>query len=111
MDIDGGTQTDQTNETVSEGNASNPSNESNPSTVGEQQIGFADMDLSGDMRRSLERAGYEEPSPVQMGVIPPALDGHEHLRSTVDSPSAPPRLGRAAQAHLRRRRPAVCALR
>jgi len=77
MDIDGGAQTDQTNETVSEGNASNPSNESNPSTVGEPQIGFADMDLSRDMRRSLERAGYEEPSPVQMGVIPPALDGQD----------------------------------
>ena len=71
MDIDGGSPADQTNETASEGN------ESNPSSEGEQQIGFADMDLSRDMRRSLERAGYEEPCPVQAGVIPPALDGHD----------------------------------
>lgn len=74
MDIDGGSPADQTNETASDGNEGN---ESNPSSEGEQQIGFADMDLSSDMRRSLERAGYEEPSPVQAGVIPPALDGHD----------------------------------
>ncbi|MBT7254424.1 MAG: DEAD/DEAH box helicase, partial [Planctomycetaceae bacterium] len=71
MDIDGGSQTDQTNEVASAINDSSESNE------GEQQIGFADMDLSRDMRRSLERAGYEEPSPVQAGVIPPALDGYD----------------------------------
>ena len=74
MDIDGGSPADQTNETASDGNEGN---ESNPSSEGDQQIGFADMDLSSDMRRSLERAGYEEPSPVQAGVIPPALDGHD----------------------------------
>ena len=71
MDIDGVSPADQTNEIASGGN------ESSPSSEGEQRIGFADMDLSSDMRRSLERAGYEEPSPVQAGVIPPALDGHD----------------------------------
>ena len=36
---------------------------------------FADLDLTDEMMQALERAGYEIPSPVQAGVIPPALDG------------------------------------
>ncbi len=38
---------------------------------------FSDMDLSPVMRRSLQRAGYETPSPVQSKVIPLALEGFD----------------------------------
>ena len=41
----------------------------------QSEVGFADMDLTDEMTKALERAGYELPSPVQAGVIPPALDG------------------------------------
>ena len=41
----------------------------------QSEVGFADMDLTDEMMKSLERAGYELPSPVQAGVIPSALDG------------------------------------
>ena len=36
---------------------------------------FEDMDLSPAMRKALARANYEQPTPVQAGVIPAALDG------------------------------------
>ena len=36
---------------------------------------FESMELSDVMMKALERAGYEEPSPVQSGVIPKALEG------------------------------------
>tara|TARA_B100000945_G_scaffold320753_1_gene331942 strand:- start:4412 stop:5686 length:1275 start_codon:yes stop_codon:yes gene_type:complete len=39
------------------------------------EIGFVDMELTDEMMKALERAGYELPSPVQAGVIPPVLDG------------------------------------
>ena len=35
---------------------------------------FAELDLSSEMMRALKRAGYEEPSPIQAGVIPVALE-------------------------------------
>ncbi len=41
----------------------------------QSEVGFADMDLTDEIMKALERAGYELPSPVQAGVIPPALDG------------------------------------
>ena len=41
--------------------------------------GFEELDLSPEMLRSLKRAEYWEPSPVQAGVIPVALDGHDVL--------------------------------
>lgn len=41
--------------------------------------GFEKLDLSREMLQSLERAKYFEPSPVQAGVIPVALDGHDVL--------------------------------
>ena len=36
---------------------------------------FEDMDLSPAMLKALARANYEEPTPVQAGVIPTALEG------------------------------------
>ena len=36
---------------------------------------FEDMDLSPAMRKALERAAYQQPTPVQAGFIPAALDG------------------------------------
>ena len=35
---------------------------------------FKDLDLSPEMLTALRRAGYERPTPVQAGVIPPALE-------------------------------------
>ena len=49
--------------------------EETTSDATQSEIGFADMDLTDEMMKSLERAGYELPSPVQAGVIPSALDG------------------------------------
>jgi ATP-dependent RNA helicase DeaD len=36
---------------------------------------FEDLDLSKVMHKSLDRAGYERPTPVQAGLIPKALEG------------------------------------
>ena len=36
---------------------------------------FEDMDLSPQMLKALGKANYEEPTPVQAGVIPTALEG------------------------------------
>lgn len=38
---------------------------------------FKELDLSRVMLRSLQRAGYETPSPIQAQVIPLALDGQD----------------------------------
>ena len=38
---------------------------------------FEDMDLSATMRKALLRASYSEPTPVQAGVIPQALEGYD----------------------------------
>ena len=49
--------------------------EETTSSAMQSEVGFADMDLTDEMMKALERAGYELPSPVQAGVIPSALDG------------------------------------
>ena len=49
--------------------------EETTSSAMQSEVGFVDMDLTDEMMKALERAGYELPSPVQAGVIPPALDG------------------------------------
>lgn len=36
---------------------------------------FEDLDFSAPLRKALQRAGYSEPTPVQAGVIPQALEG------------------------------------
>ena len=38
---------------------------------------FAQMDLSKVMLRALDSVGYIEPSPIQAGIIPPALEGFD----------------------------------
>ncbi len=45
--------------------------------VEETPVGFPSMGLSPDMRRSLKRAGYQAPSPIQAAFIPEALDGND----------------------------------
>ena len=35
---------------------------------------FAELDLSPEMLRSLKRAGYDAPTPIQAALIPLALD-------------------------------------
>ena len=42
---------------------------------GDKQVSFDDLDLSPIMRRSLTKAGFEQPSPIQSQLIPLALDG------------------------------------
>ena len=39
-----------------------------------KKSGFAQMDLSQAMMRALEEAGYEDPTPIQAGLIPLAFD-------------------------------------
>lgn len=39
------------------------------------EIGFDELNLSETMMAAIEHVGYEQPSPVQAGVIPPALTG------------------------------------
>ena len=46
-------------------------------SVTQSDVGFEDMELTDEMMKALDRAGYESPSPVQAGVIPPALDGND----------------------------------
>jgi ATP-dependent RNA helicase DeaD len=41
--------------------------------------GFATMGLSPSMMRSLEEAGYLEPTPIQTGLIPPAMAGKDMM--------------------------------
>jgi len=43
-------------------------------TAQKKQALFSDFDLSSEMLKSLKQAGYEEPSPIQAGLIPLALD-------------------------------------
>ena len=38
---------------------------------------FGDLALSDDMLEALADAGYQEPTPVQAGLIPKALEGHD----------------------------------
>jgi ATP-dependent RNA helicase RhlE len=38
---------------------------------------FADLKLSPEALRALERAGFEHPTPIQSQAIPPALAGHD----------------------------------
>ena len=38
---------------------------------------FDQLDLSPVMLRSLKRAGYESPTPIQAGLIPLALEGYD----------------------------------
>lgn len=45
--------------------------------VEDPPAGFSSMGLSPTMRRSLKRAGYLTPSPIQAAFIPEALDGSD----------------------------------
>jgi ATP-dependent RNA helicase RhlE len=38
---------------------------------------FADLNLSADALRALDRAGFEQPTPIQAQAIPPALAGRD----------------------------------
>ena len=53
--------------------------ESDSLTQSESPASFAELDLSSEMMKALDRAGYESPSPVQAGVIPHALDEQDVL--------------------------------
>ena len=40
---------------------------------------FSDLDLNPKVLKAIEEAGYEEPTPIQAGAIPPALEGRDVL--------------------------------
>ena len=40
---------------------------------------FADLNLSPKVLKAVEEAGYETPTPIQAGAIPPALEGQDVL--------------------------------
>ncbi len=40
---------------------------------------FADLKLSPKVLKAVEAAGYETPTPIQAGAIPPALEGRDVL--------------------------------
>ena len=42
-------------------------------------IKFADLNLSPKVLRAVEETGYETPTPIQAGAIPPALEGRDVL--------------------------------
>jgi len=40
---------------------------------------FSELGLAPEVLRAIEEAGYEEPTPIQAGAIPPALEGRDVL--------------------------------
>ncbi|NNF89753.1 MAG: DEAD/DEAH box helicase, partial [Boseongicola sp.] len=40
---------------------------------------FSDLALSPKILKAVEAAGYETPTPIQLGAIPAALDGRDVL--------------------------------
>lgn len=42
-------------------------------------IKFSDLNLSPKVMKAIEDAGYESPTPIQAGAIPPALEGRDVL--------------------------------
>ncbi|SFE66354.1 Superfamily II DNA and RNA helicase [Sulfitobacter brevis] len=42
-------------------------------------IKFSDLNLNPKVLRAIEEAGYETPTPIQAGAIPPALEGRDVL--------------------------------
>ncbi|MGQ3486534.1 DEAD/DEAH box helicase [Roseovarius pacificus] len=40
---------------------------------------FSDLNLNPKVLKAIEEAGYEEPTPIQAGAIPPALEGRDVL--------------------------------
>ena len=42
-------------------------------------IKFSDLNLNPKVLKAIAEAGYENPTPIQAGAIPPALDGRDVL--------------------------------
>ncbi|MEL6376662.1 MAG: DEAD/DEAH box helicase, partial [Pseudomonadota bacterium] len=40
---------------------------------------FADLSLNPKVLKAVDEAGYESPTPIQEGAIPPALEGRDVL--------------------------------
>ena len=40
---------------------------------------FSDLNLNPKVLKAVEEAGYETPTPIQAGAIPPALEGRDVL--------------------------------
>ncbi|GAA0456339.1 DEAD-box ATP-dependent RNA helicase CshA [Actinoplanes capillaceus] len=43
----------------------------------ESEAGFAGLGLRAELLRALTNLGYEEPTPIQQGAIPPLVEGHD----------------------------------
>ncbi len=46
-------------------------------TKTKQDVTFRDFSLSDSLRRSIDEAGFETPTPIQAQLIPPALEGRD----------------------------------
>ena len=78
---------------------------------------FSDLRLAEPILRAIEAEGYEDPTPIQAGVIPPALEGRDILGTAQtgtgktaafacpSSIGSPPARRRAASVRARRDRP------
>ncbi|MEC7566094.1 MAG: DEAD/DEAH box helicase [Planctomycetota bacterium] len=75
MDREGGSESNPEGNPGQDKDLLDEHSDSTTAAKAEKKLRFDEMDLSADMRKALQRAGYEEPSDVQSGVIPPALDG------------------------------------
>lgn len=40
---------------------------------------FSDLNLNAKVLKAIAEAGYESPTPIQAGAIPPALEGKDVL--------------------------------
>jgi superfamily II DNA/RNA helicase len=40
---------------------------------------FTDLNLNPKVLKAIEEAGYDSPTPIQAGAIPPALEGRDVL--------------------------------
>ncbi len=57
--------------------SSKPEQSDKLTKTAEQPTKFEDFDISPEMSEALRSAGYTEPTPVQAGVIPVALEGND----------------------------------
>jgi ATP-dependent RNA helicase RhlE len=49
----------------------------NPTTEGESGRAFEGLPLHAKLKRGIEELGYREPTPIQRGTIPPAVEGRD----------------------------------
>ena len=51
------------------------------SEISEKEMNFSDTNLCSEVLQAIKEKGYEEPTPIQKGTIPAALDGRDIIGS------------------------------